>query len=99
MSSYDAFSARHARLVILKELAKQPAVSANDLLLFKVLQSYGYFRPQPWVRQQLRFLCTIGAVSLIEAGEVLIATLKRAGQEHVEGLAPLEGVEPPSLGD
>ena len=90
MSEYDAFMAEDARLVILKELAKQTSASLNDNVLLKVLETFGHNRSRDWVRTQMRKLEELGAVSLVEAGTSLIARLRQAG-------SMIEGVARPSL--
>ena len=94
--SYDEFLIADARLVILKELARQPGHSLNETIIVAVLDQFAHRRSRDWVRTQLRKLEEIGAVSLVEAGSVLIATLKRAGLDHVEMRSFLEGVARPS---
>lgn len=94
--SYENHLIEDARLVILKELAAQPAQSLNEKIVVAVLDKFGHRRSRDWVRTQLRKLEELGAVSLVEAGSVLIATLRRAGLDHVERRSFLEGVAKPS---
>jgi hypothetical protein len=97
MTDFNEHLARDARLVILKELSKQTDNRLNESLLQNVLETFGHRRSRDWVRQQLRILADLDAVSLSEAGTVLIAELRRAGLEHVERRSILEGVARPSL--
>jgi hypothetical protein len=97
MSNYDAFMAEDARLVILKELAKQTNASLNETILQKVLETFGHTRSREWVRTQMRKLEELGAVTLVAAGSVMIATLKQPGLDHVERRSLIEGVARPSL--
>ena len=46
----------------------------------------------------MRTLAELGAVTLREAGTVLIATITRAGIDHVERRGIIEGVLRPSPG-
>lgn len=87
--------ARDARLAILRELAGQSDGRLNDLLLQRVLDARGYRRDRDWVKTQLAKLDALGAVSLIEAGTVVIARIERAGRDHVEERAVLSGVARP----
>lgn len=96
MADYDEYLAEDARLVILKELARQGNGSLNETLLARVLDTFGHHRSREWVRTQLRKLEELGAVKLAEAGSVLIASLRRPGHDHVERRAFLEGVARPS---
>jgi hypothetical protein len=97
MTDFNEHLARDARLVILKELAKQTDNRLNESLLMSVLETFGHRRSREWVRQQLRFLADMNAISLAEAGTVLVAELRRAGLEHVERRSIIEGVNRPSL--
>jgi DNA-binding GntR family transcriptional regulator len=86
-----------ARLVILKELARQPDGRLNEALIEKVLDVFGHRRSREWIRTQLNKLGDIGAISVIPAGTVVVASLTRAGLDHVERRAFLDGVARPSL--
>lgn len=97
MSDFETYLAEDARLVILKELAAQPNASLNETILAKVLETFGYNKSREWVRTQMRKLAELGAVSLTEAGTVLIATLKQPGLDHVKRRVFLDGVNQPSL--
>ena len=97
MSDFDKYLTADARLVVLKELSKQTDNRLNEALLVAVLDTFGHRRSREWVRVQLRYLQDIGAVKLTEAGTVLIAELRRSGQDHVDRRIELEGVARPSL--
>jgi hypothetical protein len=97
MTDFNEHLARDARLVILKELSRQTDNRLNESLLQSVLETFGHRRSREWVRQQLRFLADLNAISISEAGTVLVAELRRAGLEHVERRSILEGVARPSL--
>lgn len=97
--NYDEAMTTDARLVILKELAAQTDGRLNEVLLEKVLDVFGHHRSRDWIRTQLRKLEELGAVRLAEAGTVLVATITRAGVDHVERRSYVEGVARPSLGE
>lgn len=88
--------AEEARLVMLKELAKQADGRLSDILIRKVLDIYGYRRDRDWIETQLRKLESLSAVSLNEAGEILIARIERAGRDHLEERVVLAGVARPN---
>lgn len=88
--------AADARLVMLKELAVQVDGRMNEASLTRVLDVFGINRSRDWVRTQLRALEQLGAVSLVEAGSVLVASLTRLGRDHVERRQIVEGVARPS---
>lgn len=94
--TYEEHLQADARLVILKELTRQPDGRLNEALMEKVLDAFGYRRSREWIRTQLRKLEEIGAVRLIEAGTVLVASITRAGIDHVERRSVIEGVARPS---
>lgn len=94
--SYDEHLTEDARLVILKELAVQADGRLNETALAKVLDAYGYRRSREWVKTQLGKLAEIGGVSLVPIGSVLVASITRAGLDHVERRSFLAGVARPS---
>lgn len=98
MTNYDEFLTLDARLVILKELAAQPDGRLNEVLIERVLDVFGHRRSREWIRTQLRKLEELGAVGLDDVGTVLVATLKRAGLDHVERRSLIDGVARPSPG-
>lgn len=85
-----------ARLIMLRSMASEPRYSLNEALLQAQLETFGISRPRPWVREELRRLEDIGAVTLTEAGSVMIGTLTTKGLDHVEHRLVLEGVKRPS---
>jgi hypothetical protein len=96
MSDCEACLTEDARLVMLRALHAETSRTLNDTLLQKVLETFGHNRSREFVRTQLRKLAEVGAVRLREAGTVLIAELSRAGSDHVESRAVIDGVARPS---
>lgn len=96
--SYDAFLLGNARLVLLSTLIKTQG-QASETMLQAALDSAGHRRSRDWLRTQMRWLDSIGAVKLAEAGSLLVCEITRAGVDHVERRAFLEGVERPSIGE
>lgn len=94
--NFDDFLAADARLIILKELARQGDGRLNETLVVATLDRFGHRRSREWVRTQLRKLEDVGAVAVVEIGSVMVATLKRSGLDHVERRTFLEGVAKPS---
>jgi len=95
--SYDEFMAENARLVMLKELAKQNDGRLNEVVLVKVLDVFGHHRSREWVCQQLGWLAEKGAVELTRAGTVLVARITRIGVDHVETRTFIDGIDKPSF--
>lgn len=85
-----------ARLIILRSLAEDPRYSHNESILQAKLEEYGIARSRPWVREELRRLEDLGAVTLTEAGYVMIATLTDKGRDHVDRRLVMDGVKRPS---
>lgn len=88
--------AREARLAILRALAAQTDGRLSDLLLKRTLDIYGYRRDRDWIRTQMRKLADLGAISLVEAEEVLFALIEGPGRDHLEERSIVEGVMRPS---
>lgn len=93
--SMDRIIREEARLIILRALAEQANYSLNESLLADTLETFGIYRPRAWVRDEMRWLETMGAVRVTEAGSVLIGTLLDKGREHVEQRMRIEGVKRP----
>jgi hypothetical protein len=96
MSDFRQYIAADVRLIILCELVAQPDYRLNETLLLRVLETFGHRKSRDYLRDQLRWLDDMGAVSLTEAGTVMIAELTRRGRDHVERRVVIEGVARPS---
>lgn len=98
MSSYEEHLREDARLVMLRELARQVDGRLNETLVTKALDVFGHNRSREWVRTEMRKLEELGAVRLTEAGTILVAAITRSGLDHVERRSVIEGVARPSPG-
>lgn len=87
---------KEARLRILKELAKQVDGRLSELSMRTLLDMHGIVRDRDWIATQLRKMEALGAVELITTGTVMHAKILRAGRDHVEERAVIEGVLRPS---
>jgi hypothetical protein len=96
MSDFRQYIAADVRLIILRELVAQPDYRLNETLLLRVLETFGHRKSRDYLRDQLRWLEEMGAVTLTEAGTVLIAELTRRGRDHVERRVVIEGIARPS---
>jgi hypothetical protein len=96
MTDFRQYIASDVRLIILRELASQPDYRLNETLLLRVLETFGHRKSRDYLRDQLRWLEEMGAVSLTEAGTVMIAELTRRGRDHVERRTVIEGIARPS---
>lgn len=96
MSALDKIIREEARLIMLKELSTQPDYALGETLLQSVLSIFAISKSREWVREEMRRLADLGAVTLVEAGSILIARLTPKGQDHVEGRLVIEGVKRPA---
>lgn len=93
---YERHLTLDARLVMLRAMHEQANGSLNEALLEIVLDKFGHRRNRDWIRTQLRELKNLGAVTLTEAGTVMVGSITRLGIDHVERRAVIEGVSRPS---
>ena len=96
--SFTQFTTEDARLRVLAELYVQTDGSLNDIVLHEVLSSFGHHKPREWVRTLLRDMEDLEAIQLKEAGTVLIATITKAGVDHVLRRRQIEGIKQPAVG-
>lgn len=92
----DRIIREHARLIILRALAEQTDERLNSELLRHVLETYGISRPRAWVHGELDYLAEMGAVTVMSAGTVKVATLTELGHRHLSRATAIEGVKRPS---
>lgn len=85
-----------ARLIILKALGEQINESLNSSMIEPVLSTFAIHQDRPWIHQQLDYLANMGAVTLVAAGSVKIATLTELGRRHLDRKTAIEGVKRPS---
>lgn len=98
MLDYEKHIAEDARLVILRTLAKQRDFTLNQTILSAALDQFGHNRSREWLRTQIRKLEELGAVTVKEAGSVLVSTITRVGIDHIELRSDIDGVARPSPG-
>lgn len=85
-----------ARLVMLRALAEQAHETLNSDVLTLHLRSFGIPKERAWVHGELAWLAEMGAVRLMDAGTVKIATLTEMGARHLRREIAIEGVKRPS---
>lgn len=98
-ASYEHHLTQNARLVILRALAQQTDFRLNQTILMHELDRFGHRRSREWLRTQLLKLQELGAISVMEAGTIMVATLTGLGLAHVERREVIDGVDRPSPGD
>ncbi len=85
-----------ARLIMLKALADQINETLHSGNMDAELRFFGIAEDRAWIHNELRWLEAHGAVTLIEAGTVLVATLTETGHRHLRREIAIEGVKRPS---
>jgi hypothetical protein len=96
MSTMDRIIREEARLIILRELVSQTGYSLNESLLQPTLQRFGINKSRDWLREELRRMEELGAITITLAGSVMIAVATMKGIEHVEHRLNIEGIKRPS---
>lgn len=96
MSYEDDTIRPDARLIILKELAKQVDERLNSVMLTTRLRDLAIDRPRHWVHAEMEWLAEVGAVTLEKADTVMVATLTEKGARHLRRAIAIEGVARPS---
>lgn len=94
--SMDTIIREQARLIILRALSVQMDETLNSDLMVEELRQFGIRKDRGWVHDEFRWLAERGAVSLVEAGSLLVATLTEKGDRHVRREIAIEGVRRPS---
>ena len=97
--SFDKLVREEARLIILRGLEEQPDGRLSSELLRQVLETYGITKSRDWVHDELNFLKDMGAITVVVAGTVRVATLTSKGSDHVHRRLVIEGVKRPSRGE
>lgn len=97
MSTYRDLVDQDFRLVLLRALADETDNTSNEAVLQRAAELYGHSKSRDYVRAQLRWLEDVGAVSIREVSEILIATLAARGLDHVERRVAIDGIGRPSL--
>lgn len=87
---------QEARLIMLKALSKQVNETLHSGLLDTELRFFGVTEDRAWIHNELRWLEAHGAVTLIEAGTVLVATITETGLRHLRREIAIEGIKRPS---
>lgn len=101
MSEWEQQSQADARLAILAGLAEQRDGTANSIMLQRVLDAMGFRRSREWTETQLARLEELGAVNtktggIASVGNLTVATITRAGREHLERRALIVGISVPA---
>jgi hypothetical protein len=85
-----------ARLIILKALEAQVDERLHSGYLADELLRFGIDRPREWIHGELEWLATMGAVTLLKPGTVVVAQLTEKGASHLRRAVAIEGIKRPS---
>ncbi|MCY1391432.1 hypothetical protein D3C76_965010 [compost metagenome] len=92
---FAQFLREDMRLVLLRLLEEMPGYRANSSVLTSALDQFGYSASRDQVKTELVWLQDQGALTLAEAGPVMVATLTERGQDVATGRATMPGVKRP----
>ena len=92
----DTLIREDARLIMLKALAGQTDERLHSGYLTEELSQFGIDRPREWIHGELDWLAEMGAVTLLKAGSVVVATLTEKGHRHLRRAIVIEGIKRPS---
>jgi hypothetical protein len=95
-NTLDRIIREEARLILLKALAEQINGCLNSELLRRSLELFGITKTRAWVHDELAYLADMGAVRVVDAGTVRVATLTEKGQQHLDRVIAIDGVKRPS---
>jgi len=94
--SFDTLVRQEARLIILRDLDEQPDGRLNSELLRVRLESFGINKSRDWIHDELNWLASMSAVTVVAAGTVRVAQLTAKGADHVARRLVIEGIKRPS---
>lgn len=98
MTSFSHFITEDRRLCILRALAAETSNTLNESILQRAAQGYGHNVSRDVIKQDLRWLTEVGAISLREVSDYLVASLTERGLDHVEKRTVIDGIAKPKLG-
>lgn len=93
---YEQALTEDARLVILRSLQGQTDGRLNEVIIERQLDRFGHRRSRQWIRTQILKLSELGAVTVIEVGTVMVASITRLGIAHCERREVVDGIARPS---
>lgn len=96
LKSLDQIMREQARLIVLKALAEQVNESLNSDLIVHQLHAFEIRKDRAWVHDELSWLADMGAVRVMDAGSLKIATLTEKGARHLRREIAIEGIQRPS---
>lgn len=98
MTTYSKFVTEDRRLCLLRTLHGQTDGTLNESILQRAVENYGHNVSRDVIKQDLRWLSEVGALSLREVAGYLIAVLSERGLDHVTRRTAIDGVARPKPG-
>ncbi|MBT9293317.1 VpaChn25_0724 family phage protein [Prosthecodimorpha staleyi] len=95
-SSFAERYQREARLIILRGLAEEIDGALSAKLMSAKLETFGINRSLDWIGEEYRKLADLGAVTVTEAGSVVIARITPKGRDHLALKVRIGGVDQPT---
>lgn len=96
MTDFATLIREDARLIVLKALATRTDETLHSGYLELELRRFGIREDRDWIHDELRWLDRHGAITVIEAGTVLVATLTEKGARHLAREIAISGIKRPS---
>jgi hypothetical protein len=93
---YANMQREEGRLILLREMAEQPNESLSSSMMEPALNRFAIYQDRPWIHQQLDWMANMGAITVLNAGTVKIATLTPAGWRHLRREHFIDGIKRPS---
>ena len=94
--SYEDHVRANRRLTILRTLAEAKGYSANEGLLHRLVEDFGFVESRDTIRADLAWLGEQELIHLSEPGGLMIAELSARGSDVASGRATHPGIAKPS---
>jgi len=94
--SYAEHFAKHTRIAILRVLDVAPGYRANSSILHSAVDELGLTASRDQVKTELAWLAEQRLVTVIEHGDLMVATLTERGSDVAAGRTVVPGVQRPT---
>lgn len=95
MSEFVQDRAAERRLRILQAISSDKDEAMSETRIKAQLDAWAWRAPIEVVRQDMRYLETLGAIRILPAGDELIGILAQLGRQHLAFETDIEGVQRP----
>lgn len=97
--SFTEHLTEHRRLCLLRVLAEAPGYSANESILYQMVEDFGHSVSRDVVRGDLAWLSEQGLITKREIEGIMIARISKRGVDAARGRTEVPGVKKPAPGD